>query len=416
MEEDPHTGFKEKISERITQAAVAFSNTDGGTIYVGIKDSGEIVGVDDTDDTYLKCVQLLKDKVRPDIMLTSHIEQIVLDGKDIVRIDILEGDEKPYYLRDKGLRAEGVYIRKGTSNQPVSEEALRTMLQRPRSRSYERMISFRQDLTFEFTASVFRKKDLKFGEEQMKSLHLIENGRYTNLAFMLSDQFDVPVKAALFEDEFKGSFLDRAEFQGSILEQFDGVMRFISGHNTKRSVIEGIERKDTTAYPIVAVREAVLNALVHRNYSMQGTILISMYPDRLTISSPGGLNEKYSIDDLKIGISSTRNPNLANVMYRLGYIEAYGTGIPRIMKLYLHRGEPEIKVSDAVFFISLPSMLMNNDRLESLLRSGDYITRVDLESIGYSRSAAVEKINSLIEEGRIERSGGGRSTRYRVLE
>jgi ATP-dependent DNA helicase RecG len=290
------------------------------------------------------------------------------------------------------------------------------MLQRPRSRSFERMISFRQDLTFEFTASVFRKKDLKFGEEQMKSLHLIENGRYTNLAFMLSDQFDVPVKAALFEDEFKGSFLDRAEFQGSILEQFDGVMRFISGHNTKRSVIEGIERKDTTAYPIVAVREAVLNALVHRDYSMQGTILISIYPDRLTISSPGGLNEIYSIDDLKIGISSTRNPNLANIMYRLGYIEAYGTGIPRIMKLYLHREEPEIKVSDAVFFISLPSMLINDDRLESLLRSEDYITRSDLESIGYSRSAAVEKINSLIGEGRIERSGGGRSTKYRVLE
>ena len=74
MEKDPHTEFKEKISERITQAAVAFSNTDGGTIYVGIKDSGEIVGVDDTDDTSLKCAQLLKDKVRPDIMLTSHIE------------------------------------------------------------------------------------------------------------------------------------------------------------------------------------------------------------------------------------------------------------------------------------------------------------------------------------------------------
>lgn len=128
------------------------------------------------------------------------------------------------------------------------------------------------------------------------------------------------------------------------------------------------------------------------------------------------MNETYSIDDLKIGILSTRNPNLANVLYRLGYIEAYGTGIPRIMKLYLHSGEPEIKVSDAVFFISLPSMLMNNDRLESLLRSGDYITRVDLESIGYSRSAAVEKINSLIGEGRIERSGGGRSTRYKVLE
>ena len=415
MNEDSRTEFKEDVSERIARAAVAFSNTEGGVIYVGVRDDGNVVGVADTDDTSIRCAQILNDNVRPEIIMTSDIKQVKLEGKDVIRIDISEGDEKPYYLRKKGLRAEGVFIRKGTTNIPVSEDTLKVMLQRPRSRSYEKMISFRQDLTFDYTSSVFRKSGMKFGDEQMKALHIIENGRYTNLAFMLSDQFDVPAKAALFQDEYKGTFLDRAEFEGSILEQFDGIMRFINGHNTKQSLIEGIERKDIIAYPIVAVREAVLNALVHRDYSIQGTILISIYPDRLTISSPGGLNEIYSIEDLKTGISSTRNPNLANIFYRLGYIEAYGTGIPRIMKLYQHRGVPEIKVSDALFFISLPSMLSDEDQLTSLLRSKDYITRSDLEGIGYSRASAVEKINSMIGEGKIVKEGGGRSTRYKVL-
>ena len=415
MQEDPHTEFKEKVSERIARAAVAFSNTEGGTIYVGITDEGKVVGVEDTDDTSIRCAQILNDNVRPDITMTSSISQTKIGGKDTVRIDVSEGPEKPYYLREKGLKAEGVYIRRGTTNLPVSEETLKVMLHRPRSRSYESTISLRQDLTFDFTRTVFSKNGLELGPEQMKALNMTDNGRFTNLAFMLSDQFDVPVKAALFQDEFKDSFLDRAEFSGSVLEQFDGIMRFITGHNTKRSVIEGIDRKDTTAYPIIAVREAVLNALVHRDYSMQGTILISMYPDKLTISSPGGLNEIYSIEDLKTGISSTRNPGLANIFYRLGYIEAYGTGIPRIMKQYLHKTEPTIKISDALFFITLPSMLSGSNRLENLLSENEYVTRTDLEGIGYSRAAAVQELNSLMEQKRLEKIGGGRSTRYRVI-
>lgn len=347
--------------------------------------------------------------------MTSSISQTRIGGRDIVRIDVSEGPEKPYYLREKGLKAEGVYIRRGTTDIPVSEQTLKVMLHRPRSRSYETVISLRQDLTFDFTRTVFSKNGLELGPEQMKILHMTDNGKFTNLAFMLSDQFDLPVKAALFQDEFKDSFLDRAEFNGSVLEQFDGAMRFITGHNTKRSVIEGFERKDTSAFPVIAVREAVLNALVHRDYSMQGTILISIYPDKMTISSPGGLNEIYSIEDLKLGISSTRNPGLANIFYRLGYIEAYGTGIPRIMKQYIHKAEPTIKVSDALFFITLPSMLSGSDRLEGLLSQKEYVTRSDLEGIGYSRAAAVRELNSLLEQGRIEKTGGGRSTRYRVI-
>lgn len=415
MQEDLHTEFKEMVSDRIARAAVAFSNTEGGTIYVGITDEGKVVGVEDTDDTSIRCAQILNDNVRPDIMMTSSISHAKIEGKDVVKIDVSEGPEKPYYLREKGLKAEGVYIRRGTTNIPVSEETLKVMLHRPRSRSYESTISLRQNLTFDFTKMVFAKNGLELGPENMKALRMTDNGRFTNLAFMLSDQFDVPVKAALFQDEFKDSFLDRAEFSGSVLEQFDGIMRFITGHNTKRSVIEGIDRKDTTAYPIIAVREAVLNALVHRDYSMQGTILISMYPDKLTISSPGGLNEIYSIEDLKTGISSTRNPGLANIFYRLGYIEAYGTGIPRIMKQYLHKAEPMIKVSDALFFITLPSLLSGPDRLDSLLSEKEYITRSDLEEIGYSRAPAVQELNLLMEQGRIEKIGGGRSTRYKVL-
>ena len=326
-----------------------------------------------------------------------------------------EGPDKPHYPHDKGLRAEGVFIRRGTTNLPASEETFRAMVQKPRSRLFENMISFRQDLTFKFTESVFSENGLEFGPKQTESLKMMKGGQYTNLGFMLSDQFDAQVKAALFQDEYNDLFLDRTEIDGSILEQFEKVMTFINGHNTKRSVIVGTKREDTLAYPVVAVREAILNALVHRDYSMNGTILVSMYPDKMTISSPGGLNESYDIEDLKTGISSTRNPGLANILYRLGYIEAYGTGIPRMMRQYLNRGEPTFKISNAVFFVTLPSLLSEVDGLEALLRAKEFITRSDLEGIGYPRASALRELNILEEEGVVEKVGGGRSTRYRVL-
>lgn len=235
MQEDSHTEFKREVSYKVARAAVAFSNTDGGTIYVGIEDDSTVIGVEDKDTVSIRCTQLLMDTVRPEIIMRSNIDPVEIDGKDVVRIEVREGIEKPYYLRDRGMRADGVYIRRGTMNVPVSEETFKMMLRRVRSRSYEDSPLFRQDLTFDFADNVFRRQGVRFDDEQKVMLHLIEDGIYTNLGFTLSDQFDVSFKAALFPDRYKDSFLDRAEYDGSVLEQFDGISRFVDGHNTKRS-------------------------------------------------------------------------------------------------------------------------------------------------------------------------------------
>ena len=145
----------------------------------------------------------------------------------------------PYYHGGNDLKSEGTFVHIGATDISVSEETLRVALQRQLSRSYDSTVSLRQDLTFDFTKIVFSKNGLELDREHMKTLHMVDNGKITNLAFMLSDQFDVPVKAALFQDEFKDTFLDRAEFDGSVLEQFDGIMRFITGHNTKNPSSKG---------------------------------------------------------------------------------------------------------------------------------------------------------------------------------
>ena len=408
------TEFRREASDKIAKAVVAFSNTEGGSIFVGIDDDGTLIGVGDTDETSLRCSQILKDNVRPDIMMTSTIRLMCCEGKDIVRIDVKEGDEKPYYLREKGLRPESVYIRKGPSNIPVSDLAFRKMLQTNRARSYEMLESFDQNLSFDYAASIFKKKGLVFDKEHMRILGMLVGESHTNVGFMLSDQFTAYTKIALFEDESKGVFLDRIELTGSILEQYDGAMRFIAGHNPKKSIFDGVNRVDIRAYPEMAIREFVLNALIHRDYSMNGTILISIYPEKMVISSPGGLDEIYTVDDLILGVSSTRNPKLAGIFYRLGYVEAYGTGIPRAFNQYKDHDLPTIVAGNAVFQVTLPSMVHESD-LESLCEPR-YITRADLESEGMSRAVAIKRISELLDRGMIEKVGNGRSTRYRVLD
>ncbi|MCQ2085392.1 MAG: putative DNA binding domain-containing protein [archaeon] len=415
MKEDEKTEFKKELTETIAKAAVAFSNTEGGRILVGIDDSGAVQELDDPDATSRGCAQILKNSVRPDITMTSKIEHLNIEGKDVICIDVKEGYEKPYYLREKGLRAEGVFVRRGTSNQPLSESEFRLMIQNIRSRSYETTTSLDQELTFETTSRIFKEHGVGFEENHRKLLGLINGEGYTNLAYMLSDQFRPSVKIAVYVDESKTAFTSRQIFNGSVLGQLLDALDFIEKNNRLSSEIIGYKRHDSWQFPPVAVREAVLNAIIHRNYAIEGSILVCIYPDKLCITSPGSLNECYSVEDLKIGVSSSRNPLLADIFYRLGYCETYGSGIPRIIDCYRDLEQPEIIVGDSVFHVCLPATDKKSvDPLEQMLKSKEVITRADVEQTGHSKTEALSIIDSLMKAGKLVKYGGGRSTKYIV--
>ena len=151
--------------------------------------------------------------------------------------------------------------------------------------SYETLPSMRQDLTFDATGRIFEEQGVEFGRNMMESLGIFSEGTYTNLAFMLSDQFDQGIKMAVFEDEFKGAFLDRSEASGSVLGQFEEAYTFVDKHNSRRSRIVGPRRIDSRDYPEGAVREAIVNAIAHRDYGIRGDITISVFRDRLSVVS-----------------------------------------------------------------------------------------------------------------------------------
>ena len=181
----------------------------------------------------------------------------------------------------------------------------------------------------------FQKRNLSLADVQMKTLGLIDSdGLYTNLALLLSDQCPHIIKAATFGGVNQEKFQDRREFTGSLLKQLDDAYAYLDMRNQNVATFKGLHRTDNRDYPETAIREALLNAIVHRDYSVLASTLLSVYSNRIELLSVGGLAGGVSYDDIMLGVSYCRNKKLANIFYRMDLIEAYGTGINKIMSSY----------------------------------------------------------------------------------
>ena len=431
--------LKAIVVEDIKKEIIAFANSDGGTLYIGVADNGEVVGLDNPDSVALQISNMVRDSIKPDVTMFIHYKTIVEDGKKIVKVDVHRGTDRPYYIGKKGIRPEGVYVRQGYSSIPASDSAIRLMIKQTDGDSFEVMRSLNQELTFLDIEKEFKSRSVEFGLKQMRTLKLIDNdGLYSNLALLLSDQNAYTIKVAVFQGTNQMIFRDRKEFSGSLMKQMNEVYDFIDFLNKTHATFGGLRRKDIRDYPIIAVREALLNLLIHRDYSFSASSLISIYDDRIEFVSIGGLMPGIDLEDIMAGISICRNQNLANVFYRLSLIEAYGTGLSKIMDTYEGSGlKPSISITKNTFKIILPNI---NEKYEikevsNLIESNPliYIPKVDNEQIilnyvkqygsitrleaekllsDVSASTVSRLIRKMVDSGLLIQNGNARSTKY----
>ncbi len=224
---------------------------------------------------------------------------------------------------------------------------------------FEEERSPEQELTFSAAKSAFQLYGVEFTPEKYRALGITQNkdNVYTNLALLLSDQCTHTTKIAVFSDDDCTVFRDSKEFGGSIFKQFEDTVNYLALCNKTVSTIKGVIRTDKSDYPEEAIREALLNAIVHRDYSYSGSIIINVTDNKMEFISLGGLLPGLSTEDIRTGISQPRNKNLAEVFHRLRLIESYGTGIRRIFKLYSDcLQQPQIGVTQNTFKIILPNM------------------------------------------------------------
>ncbi len=190
-------------------------------------------------------------------------------------------------------------------------------------------------MTFEYANLEFQSNNLNFNQAHMKTLGVQDNeGLYTNLGLLLSEQCIHNIKVACFEGEDKNIFKDRRKFSGSILKQLSDSFKYIDLFNKTKATFAGLTRIDKRDYPPEAIREALINSIVHREYSFSGSTLINIFDDLIEFVSLGGLVPGLALEDIMIGVSQCRNEKLANIFYRLKLIEAYGTGISKIIASY----------------------------------------------------------------------------------
>lgn len=408
-EEGPQVEFKREYSASVTKDIVAFLNTAGGHLFIGVDDEGASVGLEDPHEAVLQVENAVRDGIRPDpsLFVSSAID--ASDGAKMVSVTVLEGTQKPYYLAGKGLRPEGVYVRRGSSAAPASMTVIRRMIRESDGAAFERRRSLEQDLTFEKLSLAFNRAGIDFSNAQIRSLGLVSNdGVYTNLALILSEQCPFTVKLArLSGTSAEFSFQDRSELSGSILSQLEEAYAFLDGVNRLSSTFDGLERVDSRDYPDVALREALMNAFVHRDYGANAPLLIKAFDSELQFVNLGGLMPNVEVEDIRNGVSSLRNPGLANIFYRLSLIEAYGTGLGRIFGAYRYDDvQPRLECTRNSFVLSLPN---RNERGGPVFGRGPADDRLRvLEGAGVSGlSASVE--SSGVRSSNVRSSGTGSS-------
>lgn len=446
MRENVDVEFKEldrktgKLPDSIQKEIISFANTEGGEIYIGIRDDGSVSGVDNPDDVMNRISNIVHDTILPDAMSFIQIRTIEKEGKPVVVITVSVGTERPYYLAKEGLKPKGVFVRRGSACVPLNESGIRQMILETSGKSFEESRSLNQNLTFEALQAELQERNMEFGTEQMKTLKFIgEDNLFTNLALLLSDQCVHTIKTAVFQGTDNAVFRDRKEFSGSLLKQLEEVYHFLSMYNKTEAHFDGLQRKDYRDYPEEAIREALLNSIIHRDYLFSGSTIINVFDDHIEFISLGGLVSGISMDAVFMGASQSRNPNLASLFYRLGLVESYGTGVRKILRLYKDfRQEPVFRSVEGAFCVEMMNrngspakrdvlqtdnvgrknsiLEVEKEELYRLVKEKGDMTRKDVEEVfGVGSTKAYKMLKQLCEEGQLVQKMNGKKTTYHVV-
>jgi ATP-dependent DNA helicase RecG len=461
--ESANLAFKQAYSPSLLKTVSAFANQHDGVILLGVDDQGQVTGVDQSAMLRLTIENAINDNIAPRPFYEISTRQ--LEGKTILVLKIQKGEYTPYYYGQKA------YIRSDTASVAADRLTLNRLILAGQNTNFEDLPADDQHLTFSVLKEQFRtsKGVHALSIDLQKTLNLVRNDRKTNSAALFSDQNPVP-GASLALLSFANQWLDLTDRlileRKSLLIQFAASLDFFQKHLCVAERIEGAYRQTSEEVPLAAYREAVVNALIHRDYQMPSQIKIEIHPDRIVLISPGGLPPGITEAEYMDGRHSIfRNPTIADIFMRLGLAEKMTTGIRRIKQYYFGRSkQPEFIFSTNALTVVLPrekadgsagtgifretagtagwllkdsaavgyelsdppvaaiaGQVMHHTTQAGLLvrrlRSTGAISRNEAEAmLGLGKTQTYKILRQMEVNGQIYRSGEGRSTRYHLLE
>ena len=413
MRETATLEFKQQLSKSYLKTVSAYANYGTGKIIFGIADDGTPVGLADPQDTCLRIEHAINDSIDP----VPRFELAIEGDTRTVTLTVHEGPDKPY------LSSGRAYRRTDTSTVEVSRLEYGRLVLTGEHVSFDALVAKEQDLAFgHLEKELASKLGLKpLDQNSLISLELMTpSGEYCNAAALLADSNHFPgIDIARFGESIYIINARHTFEHMSVLEQMQRTLEVFDTYYAYEEIV-GFERIAKTLVPREAFREAIANALVHRCWDVRANIKVGMFADRIEITSPGGLPAGIT-EELYLagGPSVARNPILANVFFRLGHIERFGTGIPRILDEYAHETvSPSFALRDSSITVMLPVTVLENVTLDeeailAVLAKGSALTRSQIsEKTQLSKSKAIRTLNALVEKGLVTKVGEGRSVRY----
>ena len=413
MRETATLEFKQQLSKSYLKTVSAYANYGTGKIIFGIADDGTPVGLADPQDTCLRIEHAINDSIDP----VPRFELAIEGDTRTVTLTVHEGPDKPYLFSGRASR------RADTSTVEVSRLEYGRLVLTGEHVSFDALVAKEQDLAFgHLEKELASKLGLKpLDQNSLISLELMTpSGEYCNAAALLADSNHFPgIDIARFGESINIINARHTFEHMSVLEQMQRTLEVFDTYYAYEEIV-GFERIAKTLVPREAFREAIANALVHRCWDVRANIKVGMFADRIEITSPGGLPAGIT-EELYLagGPSVARNPILANVFFRLGHIERFGTGIPRILDEYAHETvSPSFALRDSSITVMLPVTVLENVTLDeeailAVLAKGSALTRSQIsEKTQLSKSKAIRTLNALVEKGLVTKVGEGRSVRY----
>ena len=433
--EDVRNEFKIKLTDKFEEEVIAFLNTNGGNIFLGIDDKGSIIGVKGDIDLLQRTIKdRIKNNIMPSTLGLFDVAVLEKDNKKYIKVIVARGNERPYYLKGMGMTPDSCFIRVGSSIQSMPNDMINNEFNKRTRNSLKNIISPKQDLTFSQLKIYYEEKGFSINNNFLNQLELYtDDGKFNYVAYLLADNNSISILFGKYEGTNSVNLIENEDFGNcSLIKATKNILNKIKLENKIFTKIEYPERKEIKMYDYDAVREAVVNAIVHNDWSNEYSPKFEMFSDKLVISSNGGIQESTSKEEFLQGFSLPKNKELMKVFRDLDLVEQMGTGIIRILESYdkscfeffpnfirvtFPFNENKFNTERRVSVRTLENLTEIQNSIISLMSDSPTITQDKLARLLDVNIRTIQRnIKDLIELGIVERIGATKKGEWKIID
>lgn len=435
--EDARNEFKVKLTDNIEEEIIGFLNSkDGGNIYIGVNDKGNVIGLNNNLDLLQRKIKdRIISNIEPSALGLFDIEVLECENKKYLNIIVARGLEKPYHIKGMGMTQDSCFIRVGSSNEKMSESLINQLFRERAKDSLKNIISPKQDLTFIDLKLAYREKGFDVGDNFERQLNFYTNdGRYNYIAYLLSDDNSVSIKVAKYTGDDVDELEEYYEYGFcSLIKATDRVLEKFKSENKVFAKITYPKRNEQQMYDYNAVREVIVNAIVHNDWSNEYPPKFEFFNNRIEISSFGGIQREFTEEEFLLGYSAPKNPELMRVFKDLDIVEHLGTGIRKILKKYdksifhfyphfirvsIHYNQNKFEYDNKKIKISYDDLYLTKiqEGIIGLINDKPYITQDEMAKLlGVTARTIRNHIKYLVDNNYIRRVGADKNGKWEII-